>query len=285
MRRTHLATVVLLLSSTLWGLSWIPLKALAGKGLDGLLLIFICYTSMGLLLLPWAWRHRTLFMTHRLALLSIFVAGGLANICFSYALVYGEVMRVMVLFYLLPVWGVLGGRFILRERTNAWRWTGVVLAATGAFILLGGSDILARPPGWLDLVALLAGIFFAATIMLFRAVESVPISVKLNALFGGCALIAGALVLGDGSTLAALPSADAWLWAVVYGMTWLLLANVGSQWAVTQLPAGRSAILMIMELVAAVVSALWIGGEVLTPQIVIGGLLIVSATVIEITQG
>lgn len=285
MPRMHLATVVLLLSSTLWGLSWIPLKALAGKGLDGLLLIFICYTSMGLLLLPWAWRHRTLFMTHRLALLSIFVAGGLANICFSYALVYGEVMRVMVLFYLLPVWGVLGGRFILRERTNAWRWTGVVLAATGAFILLGGSDILARPPGWLDLVALLAGIFFAATIMLFRAVESVPISVKLNALFGGCALIAGALVLGDGSTLAALPSADAWLWAVVYGMTWLLLANVGSQWAVTQLPAGRSAILMIMELVAAVVSALWIGGEVLTPQIVIGGLLIVSATVIEITQG
>ena len=74
-------------------------------------------------------------------------------------------------------------------------------------------------------------------------------------------------------------------WTVVYALTWLLVANLGSQWAVTHLPAGRSAILMIVELVAAVVSAILIGGEALTPQVVIGGLLIVSATVIEIAQG
>jgi drug/metabolite transporter (DMT)-like permease len=51
------------------------------------------------------------------------------------------------------------------------------------------------------------------------------------------------------------------------------------------LPAGRSAILMIVELVAAVVSAIWIGGEMLTPQVIVGGLLIVSATAIEVAQG
>lgn len=82
--------------------------------------------------------------------------GGAANICFNLAMIYGEVVRVMVLFYLLPVWGVLGGKFILGEQTNIWRWIGVALAIVGAFILLGGADILATPPNWLDLLALLA---------------------------------------------------------------------------------------------------------------------------------
>lgn len=286
MQRNSLATLVLLLASTLWGLSWIPLKALAGQGMDGLLLIAICYACMALVVLPWLWRNRGYLRNHSRALIGIFLAGGFANVCFNYAMIYGEVVRVMVLFYLLPVWGVLGGRFILREPTNAWRWAGVCLAISGAFILLGGADILRTPPGWLDLIALLAGMFFAATIMLFRAVELVPISIKLNMLFIGCAVIAGLLLAADlGMPRENFPVASTLAWTVVYALTWLLLANVGSQWAVTHLPAGRSAILMIVELVAAVVSAIWLGGEMLTPQVVIGGLLIVSATVIEIAQG
>lgn len=286
MPRTSLATLVLLLASTLWGLSWIPLKALAARGMDGLLLIAVCYICMALAVSPWMWRHGAYLLSHRKALLGIFLAGGLANICFNYAMIYGEVVRVMVLFYLLPVWGVLGGRFILKEPTNRWRWLGVGLAVCGAFILLGGGDILRTPPGWLDLIALLAGIFFAATIMLFRAVDAVPISIKLNVLFAGCAVIAALLLaLNLGMPRENPPTFEALAWTATYALTWLLLANVGSQWAVTKLPAGRSAILMIMELVAAVVSAIWIGGEVLTPQVVVGGMLIVSATAIEISQG
>ena len=122
--------------------------------------------------------------------------------------------------------------------------------------------------------------------MLFRAVDAVPISIKLNVLFVGCAVIAGLLLAANlGMPRESPPALGALMWTAIYALTWLLLANVGSQWAVTQLPAGRSAILMIMELVAAVISAIWIGGEVVTPQVVIGGLLIVSATAIEISQG
>lgn len=286
MQRTSVATLVLLLASTLWGLSWIPLKALAARGMDGLLLITVCYTCMALAVLPWMWHNRAHLRHHTKALIGIFVAGGLANICFNYAMIYGEVVRVMVLFYLLPVWGVLGGRFILGERTNRWRWLGVGLAVSGAFVLLGGATIFQTPPGWLDLIALLAGIFFAATIMLFRAVETVPISIKLNVLFIGCAVIASLLLLADlGMPREHPPVISAIAWTIVYALTWLLLANVGSQWAVTKLPAGRSAILMIVELVAAVISAIWVGGEMLTPQVIVGGALIVSATAIEIAQG
>lgn len=278
--------LALLFSSTLWGLVWIPLKALEARGMQGLLLIAFCYSAMAIVISPLAWRHRDYVFTHPLPLLGIFLVGGVANICFSLAMIYGEVVRVMVLFYLLPVWGALGGKFILGERTNIWRWLGVALAIMGAFILLGGFDILAMPPSWLDLLALLAGIFFAITIMLFRAVKTLPVSVKLNSLFLGGALISAvALLVGAGGEKGEFPSLTIILWTLLYALTWLLLANIGSQWAMTQLPAGRTSILMVMELVAAVLSAIWIGGEILTPQVVIGGLLIVSATAVEIWQG
>lgn len=278
--------LALLFSSTLWGLVWIPLKALEARGMQGLLLIALCYSAMAIVISPLAWRHRDYVFTHPLPLLGIFLVGGVANICFSLAMIYGEVVRVMVLFYLLPVWGALGGKFILGERTNIWRWLGVALAIMGAFILLGGFDILAMPPSWLDLLALLAGIFFAITIMLFRAVKTLPVSVKLNSLFLGGALISAvALLVGAGGEKGEFPSLTIILWTLLYALTWLLLANIGSQWAMTQLPAGRTSILMVMELVAAVLSAIWIGGEILTPQVVIGGLLIVSATAVEIWQG
>lgn len=280
--KSQTATVVLILASMLWGLSWIPLKYLSQKGVEGLLLIFVCYLTMFLMVIPFMPRNLSVLRGHMLPMLGIFVIGGLANLCFNYALIHGEVVRVMVLFYLLPVWGVLGGRFILKEYTDKWRWGGVVLAVVGAFILLGGKDILVQPPQWIDLIALLSGLFLAGTIMLFRAVEDVPLSLKLNALFMGCFAIAGVmLLLGVGAS-----SVDATWYGIglclAYAVFWLFWANVGSQWAVTKMPAGRSSILIITELVAAVISAILIGGEHLTLNVLIGGALVLSATAIEV---
>ena len=68
---------------------------------------------------------------------------------------------------------------------------------------------------------------------------------------------------------------------VVYALFWLLAANVGSQWGVTHLEAGRASIIIIMELVTAVVTATWIGGERMDALEMFGGALIVMAATIE----
>lgn len=280
--KSQTATLVLILACVLWGLSWIPLKYLSQSGIEGLLLIFVCYLTMFVMVIPFMMRNLNALRGHMLPMLGIFVIGGLANLCFNYALIHGEVVRVMVLFYLLPVWGVLGGRFILKEYTDKWRWGGVVLAIVGAFILLGGNKILAQPPQWIDLIALLSGFFLAGSNMLFRAVEAVPLSLKLNALFMGCFTIAGAMLLLGVDA----PSGDTTWWGlslcVAYAVLWLFWANAGSQWAVTQMPAGRSSILIITELIAAVVSAILIGGEQVTLGVLVGGALVLSATAIEV---
>ena len=49
-------------------------------------------------------------------LAAIGLSAGFANIGFTYAVIYGEVMRVVLLFYLAPVWTVIFARALLGEK-------------------------------------------------------------------------------------------------------------------------------------------------------------------------
>jgi drug/metabolite transporter (DMT)-like permease len=64
-------------------------------------------------------------------------------------------------------------------------------------------------------------------------------------------------------------------------MGWIFVATLCTQWAVTHLEVGRASILIIIELITAVTSALWIGGERISGLEILGGLLILIAAVIE----
>ena len=54
----RLATAVLLFSATLWGLTWMPLKAFVGQGLTGPVVSLLTYGSVGLLAVVMLWRDR-----------------------------------------------------------------------------------------------------------------------------------------------------------------------------------------------------------------------------------
>jgi hypothetical protein len=59
--------------------------------------------------------------------------------------------------------------------------------------------------------------------------------------------------------------------AIGYGLAWLLLATLGTQFGVTHMEAGRASVIIILELVTAVASALWIGGERMSVTAMVGG--------------
>ena len=79
---------------------------------------------------------------------------------------------------------------------------------------------------------------------------------------------------------AAVPT-GVWLELVCFGLIWLFVATVGTQWGVAHMEAGKSSVLIIMELVTAVASAAIINGARLRPIEWLGGVLIVAAAVIE----
>lgn len=279
--RKQLPVMVLMGASMLWGLSWLPLKGINEMGIEGISLIFASYGILSLALTPWLLGQMKRWKEHKKALLLIALLGGGASLCFTYALINGEVIRVMVLFYLLPLWGVLGGRFFLKEEIDRWRWLGVALALAGAFLILGGFEAFGGAPSWIDLISLLSGLLFSLNNLVFRAAQEVSVSSKIGVMFYGCFALAALLLCGGAEEFPSGLSTNTWSALLLYALVWLLAANAGSQWSVTHMEAGRSSIIIILELITAVLSATLIAGESMSAAEYLGGALIVSAALIE----
>jgi len=279
--KAYSPVIVLFGASVLWGLSWIPLKAINAMGIQGIALSLGAYGIIALVMSPQLLSQRALWQNHLGVMFLIALLGGGANLAFTYSLINGEVIRVMVLFYLLPVWGVLGGYFFLKERIDGWRWFGVVAAVLGAFLILGGFKIFETPPSWIDALALLSGLLFALNNLLFRFAQSIPVASKIGVMFYGCFGLAGFLLVVHIEPFPFDVGLQAWGALGLYALIWLLLANIGSQWGVTHMEAGRSSIIIIMELITAAISATLIAGETMAFMEYIGGFLILSAALIE----
>ncbi|MGH8492473.1 MAG: DMT family transporter [Moraxellaceae bacterium] len=279
--RSWIPLTVLFWSSVLWGLAWWPLKQLSAQGLSGIPLIFIAYGSVGLLLTPILFWQRKTWWPHRKLLLLVLCCGGIANIAFPASMIYGDVIRSMVLFYLLPVWGVIGGRIFLGEHLSATRISAVAMALCGAVLLLGGPGILTAPPSWIDGIAILSGFAFAMTNLSFRATPQLTVPSKVAALFLGCLIFSGAMLLVGPQDFPRSVAASSVCWAIAFGVGGLLLATSCTQWAVTRMEAGRSSVVMVMELVSAVVSAALISSAHMSSMEIMGGLLVLLAACLE----
>jgi drug/metabolite transporter (DMT)-like permease len=278
--KNSLALFALVGASIMWGLGWLPLKALNQIGIEGVPLTFIAYGAVSIVLLPLLIAQHTRWRGEGNWLLLIAVLGGYANLAFTTAMVYGEVVRVMVLFYLLPVWGVLGGFIFLKEKIDLARGIAVVIALVGAVLVLGGFESLNSNISWSDVLALSAGLTFAANNLVFRARQAAPVPSKIAAMMIGCTAIAAILV---GMELQPWPqiSTSGFAYVALYGVAFILIASIGSQYGVTHMEAGRASIIIILELITAVISAMLIAGETMSTLEWIGGAMILSAAVIE----
>ena len=278
--RSRLAVAALLVAGLLWGLTWIPLKYFGRQGLSGITLTIMSYGLVGLLVLPWLIYRRKTWWAQRRLVLMIALAGGLANVCFLSAIVQGEVVRVMLLFYLAPVWGVIGGRLFFDEPFTRLRVIGVATAVVGAVLLLGGPAVLVAPPGMIDLLAVGSGMFYASQNLFTRAADRTPLDAKALVVFVGCGLLSGLILLG---TDEAIPDVSPALLGqlLAFAGIWMLTAMVVTAWGVSHMEAGRAAILLVFELVAAVVSAMWIAGDRLNGLEWIGAAMIVTAALLE----
>jgi drug/metabolite transporter (DMT)-like permease len=279
---------VLLFSASMWGLSSLPLKAFAAHGLSGPLLAGVAFGLAGLVSLPLLlreyrqWRHSLGW------LVLLAVVGGWGNTAYVTALVMGDVVRVMLLFYLLPAWSVLGGWLFLGEQVSRRRGGAVTLALAGAFLVVGGVAAFSTPFSMADAMAVSAGMGFAGNNIIARHAQGIPTASKTVVLFLGCAITALPLALWvDGSMSATVltsltPAVLAWL--VAYAVGWLGLITATWQWSVTRMEAGRAGVISIAELVVALLAATLVVGERMTLLECVGGVMIAVAAILEATD-
>ena len=104
-----------MVNALVWGLSWWPLRQLDALGLHPLWTTACVFSSVALLLcllFPSAWP--AFKKTPQLGWLVL--ASGLTNIGFNWAITTGDVVRVVLLFYLMPSWSLLLAWRLLGER-------------------------------------------------------------------------------------------------------------------------------------------------------------------------
>jgi drug/metabolite transporter (DMT)-like permease len=278
--KLQLAAWALVLNAFVWGISWYPFRQLEADGLHPLWSTAFIYTFALLALLCWrpgAWRH---FLRHPLLLL-LACASGLTNVGFNWAVTVGDVVRVVLLFYLMPAWSVLLAWLLLGERPQARALLRLALALVGVAIVLKTPDspwpVPVSLPDWL---ALGGGFCFALTNVLLLKLRDTAEEARMVAMFAGGALLAASVALLSQSIgLATLPPAPALGWVVLVLLTSLafLAANLGLQYGAARLPAATTALIMLTEVVFASISAVALGAAELSARTLIGGALILLA--------
>lgn len=281
---THpLAAWALVLNAFVWGVSWYPFRQLESAGLHPLWSTALIYGLCLLGLLAWrpaAWRH---FLRTPLLWL-LLAASGLTNVGFNWAVTIGDVVRVVLLFYLMPAWSVLLAWALLGERPTGPALLRLLLALAGVVIVLKTPDsawpLPASLPDWL---ALLGGLAFALTNVLLLKLKDTADEARMVAMFaGGTLLAAGAALLGQSAGAVPWPPAPAWAWAVLVLITSLafLAANLGLQYGAARLPAASTALIMLTEVVFASVSAVALDAAELSARTLLGGALILLAALL-----
>ena len=121
-----------LINATVWGLSWYPLKWLAARGIPSLWATWFVFGACALAVLAARPAAARLLWQNRATLSWLVLASGMTNACFNTALATGDVVRSVLLFYLMPVWVVLLARWLLGERITLSALGRTALALVGA---------------------------------------------------------------------------------------------------------------------------------------------------------
>ena len=108
-------TLAIMIGASVWGLVWYPMRMLAAMGLTGTAASATTSGAACIFVLLAKRRSISTLSWHWL-LVALGVAAGVTNIGFVWGAIHGQVMRVLLLFYLTPAWTAIFAHFILRER-------------------------------------------------------------------------------------------------------------------------------------------------------------------------
>lgn len=286
--RRLLPVFALLLNALVWGVSWWPFRQLEAHGLHPLwatALIYLAALLVLWVLRPQAWRG---LLAHPLLWL-LMAASGLTNVGFNWAVTVGDVVRVVLLFYLMPAWSVLLAWPLLGEKPTLDALVRLALAWSGVVVVLKTPEAAWPVPESLaDWLALMGGLTFALTNILLKKLNQTPPESRMVAMFGGGALMATLVALtgtAQGVVASPLAPAPGWIGTAVLLGAAFLAGNLALQYGAARLAAHTTALVMLSEVVFASVSAVALGAGTLDARTLAGGGLIVLAAVLAARRG
>lgn len=280
-KNNGLATAGLLIAAASWGLVWYPYRLLQEAGISGVTSTFYTYgiaVLLGLMLFASQFRRMKGMWG---MILAVGLAAGWTNVAYVVAVIHGEVMRVMLLFYLSPLWTLALAHFWLGERTSRLGVIAIVTSLLGAFIMLWHPERgVPYPQGESEWLGLFAGIGFAVTNVLTRRAAHLSLPAKSFAVWAGVTLVALMCMPFQDMPFLAPEAISLQSWGVMAGVGLvLMIATSGVQYGLTHTPVTRASVIFLFELVVAAIAAYWLADEAMSMREWVGGILIVAASI------
>jgi drug/metabolite transporter (DMT)-like permease len=275
-----LAPLSLVVAAAAWGIVWYPYRLLEQAGMPGVPATLLTYAIALVCLLVYfrpgvlrpAGNPRTLGV--------VALVAGVTNLAYVLAVIDGEIMRVMLLFYLAPLWTLMLARLLLNERPNHLGYVVVALSLTGAYVMLapaGGG--LPLPGNFAEWLGLIAGVGFALGNVLSRRLRHVAESTRSAWIFAGVLAVTLIPALGGTGLPADWPDLThqhGLLALVTAGL--LILATVSAQYGLAHVRADRAVVILLSELFVAALASAWLAEERMGEREWIGGAMIVAAS-------
>ena len=280
------ASITLMVGGAFWGLLWIPLRAIQDLGVEKAWATLLIFSAPAILLIPLSIYRWKIISAQLGTFLAVGLFCGVSFSLYGMAVLLTEVNRVILLFYLTPLWGTLIGVFMLSERLTIQRIIALLLGFVGLLVVLDLGVKLPWPRNLGDWMAFFAGLTWArGSAVLYRAGTVKAIDQASSFVIGGavCTIV---LILVTGGALGAVPTSDAVVSSLPIAVLMAFIIPpvlVMTIWPITLLTPGRAGILLMTEVIFGLTSAWLLANEVLGIRELFGTALILSATVLEVT--
>ncbi len=281
--RSLLARLACLFAGAIWGLFWIPLRAIADTGIHDLWAPLVWFGVPTCCLIPviiWRWRQ---IVAGGWSLQITAIMAGLALTLYTFAFIYTEVVRAMLLFYLTPVWSTVLARLVLGDAITSLRILAMTLAMTGMLIIFGLGVNFPIPKNIGDWLGLASGMVWAVAAVRLRQSDKYAAIDLTCGFFGWSMLVAflACLILAPNAAPNASKITSLLYWMLPIIVMLVLPGAFASLWGPKFLNPGLVGLLFMTEIIFGSISAALFSGEAFGIREISGILLIASASLLE----
>jgi len=272
----------LLFGAFVWGIIWYPYRLMANAGVSGIYSSFYVFILTIAIALPYFFitKKKVPIWSKDFWLLAL--VAGYTNISYVLAVIDGEVVRVMLLFYLSPVWTIFLAHFMLNEDTQKRHYIAVFISLIGAFIMFWEPGYLIHLDSKSDWLALSSGLGFAITNVMTRKHEHMTVNQKALAIWLGVIVVAIICIMFDKNAMPTLDffrPVDAAIMMVI--ALSLFLSTLLVQFGVTQIKAVEASSFFLFEIVVAAISSYFLVGESIAFNEWLGGIFIIAGVILS----
>ena len=272
----------LLFGAFVWGIIWYPYRLMANAGVSGIYSSFYVFILTIAIALPYFFitKKKVPIWSKDFWLLAL--VAGYTNISYVLAVIDGEVVRVMLLFYLSPVWTIFLAHFMLNEDTQKRHYLAVFISLIGAFIMFWEPGYLIHLDSKSDWLALSSGLGFAITNVMTRKHAHMTVNQKALAIWLGVIVVAMICIMFDKNAMPTLDffrPVDAAIMMVI--ALSLFLSTLLVQFGVTQIKAVEASSFFLFEIVVAAISSYFLVGESIALKEWLGGILIIAGVILS----